>query len=431
MLPKSEPRRRLRLHGRFRRLLTVRDGRRSGVAMGADRFSWLHLTDFHYGLEGQKSLWPNLREAFFSDLEKLHKLAGPWQAVLFTGDLVQSGDPAQFEEMQRLVLDRLWSKLHQFGSGDAVLLAVPGNHDLCRPDKSENDAAIDTLLRKDGFREEVASKFWDNPQSDYRRVINEAFAAYKEWWNCAPHRPKSGLIDGMLPGDFAATLQSGNRRIGIIGLNTTFLQLGGGDYLNRLAWDARQLQAVSGGAIDDWLSKHDANLILTHQGPNWLSPDCETHGRDEITPPGRFVAHLFGHMHETEIVYSRVGGAESIRRCQACSVFGMEKYGDPPTEVRAHGYTAGHIEFGENEAALRLWPRIATRKTGGWRFIPDHHNAVLDEERRDEGTKPETIVTRSPRTPGYSAGNCSTPLPLHFHQNSNLKLARAPLQEGL
>jgi hypothetical protein len=60
--------------------------------MGTDKFSWLHLTDFHYGLRGQNSLWPTLREPFFSDLEKLHKRAGPWQAVLFTGDFVQSGN---------------------------------------------------------------------------------------------------------------------------------------------------------------------------------------------------------------------------------------------------------------------------------------------------------------------------------------------------
>ena len=95
--------------------------------MSRDAFSWLHLTDFHYGLNGQDCLWPTLREPFLESLEALHQRCGPWQAVLFTGDLVQSGAPAQFAEMQAEVLDSLWEKLTALGSGDAVFLAVPGN----------------------------------------------------------------------------------------------------------------------------------------------------------------------------------------------------------------------------------------------------------------------------------------------------------------
>jgi hypothetical protein len=146
--------------------------------MSAERFSWLHLTDFHYGLKGQDSLWPNLREAFFDDLPKLHKLSGPWQAVLFTGDLVQSGSSEQFSEMQSEVLDRVWKELQKLGSGDAILLAVPGNHDLVRPYQTGDDAARDTLLRKDGF-DAIPEKFWENADGSYRKVVNNAFANIK------------------------------------------------------------------------------------------------------------------------------------------------------------------------------------------------------------------------------------------------------------
>jgi len=43
-----------------------------------DSFSWLHLTDFHYGLKGQGCLWPNLREPFLESLKSLHEKCGPW-----------------------------------------------------------------------------------------------------------------------------------------------------------------------------------------------------------------------------------------------------------------------------------------------------------------------------------------------------------------
>ncbi len=82
--------------------------------------------------------------------------------MLFTGDLVQSGESAQFEKMQAEVLDPLWERLRELGSGDAVLLAVPGNHDLYRPNPNEDNAAIDALLKKDGFQD-IAAKFWDRP----------------------------------------------------------------------------------------------------------------------------------------------------------------------------------------------------------------------------------------------------------------------------
>jgi tetratricopeptide (TPR) repeat protein len=355
-----------------------------------DSFSWLHLSDLHYGLEGQDCLWPTLREKFFESLGPLHERCGPWGAVFFTGDLVQSGESAQFEKMQAEVLDPLWERLRELGSGDAVLLAVPGNHDLYRPNPREDNAAIDALLDKESFSR-IAGKFWDNATGTYRRVINDAFAAYGQWWSKVPYRP-NGVHAGSLPGDFSATLQCGERRVGLVGLNTTFLQLAGGDYEGRLVWDARQLHAVCAGGVDVWSKQHDVCLLLTHQGPNWLSPEARKQGESEIAPAGRFAAHLFGHQHETRITYLHWGGSrDSVRLCQGCSVFGMEKFGDPPKVERVHGYTAGRLEFCEMETHLRLWPLLATNRTRQWRFIPDHEHAELIG---DQGTAPEPVAAR-------------------------------------
>lgn len=355
-------------------------------------FSWLHLTDFHYGLKGQDCLWPTLREPFLESLTPLHDRCGPWDAVLFTGDLVQSGETAQFEKMQAEVLDPLWEKLRELGSGNAVLLAVPGNHDLYRPNPLEDNPAVDVLLEKGGFQRIEEKKFWDQPAGAYRRVINDAFAAYSQWWDKAPHRPNN-LKVGALPGDFSATFECNGRRIGIVGLTTTFLQLAGGDYEGRLVWDARQIHAVCEGGVDTWSKQHDVCLLLTHQGPNWLTLEARKHGEAEIAPAGRFAVHLFGHQHEADITYIRRGGSRNATRlCQGCSVFGMDKYGEPPKIERAHGYAGGRIELSEMEVNFRLWPRIATNTTGPWRFIPDHDHAELAD---DQGTPPEPVAVRS------------------------------------
>ena len=50
--------------------------------MAADAFSWLHLTDLHFGLRGQPHLWPNLRERFLDDLAALHDRCGPWLSLI-------------------------------------------------------------------------------------------------------------------------------------------------------------------------------------------------------------------------------------------------------------------------------------------------------------------------------------------------------------
>ena len=352
------------------------------------KFSWLHLSDLHFGLTGRNTLWPNLRESFFYDLEKLHEATGPWQVVVFTGDLVQTGKSAEFQEVQNEVFERLWDKLKQLGSGDAVLLAVPGNHDLLRPNPSENNPTLDTL----------PEKIWLNPTGPYINVIRKAFGAYAEWWKNCPQCPTSQFRHGIIPGDFAFSLKQGDYSIGIVGLNTAFLQLQGGDYQGKLAWDVRQLALVCGGDIEDWIQHHDLCLLLTHHSPDWLTPETQWGGETEIAPAGRFALHLFGHRHDTAINYlSRGGNPDATRLIQGYSIFGMETFGEPPTIQRSHGYAVGQLEFDGTAAHFRLWPRIATNKIGNWRFIPDYENVHLQA---DQGTAEETIPLRKHKPPG-------------------------------
>jgi DNA repair exonuclease SbcCD nuclease subunit len=154
----------------------------------AEHFNWLHLTDLHYGQKGQGPLWSNVRQAFFNDLAVLHDRCGPWNAVLFTGDLVYSGTAEQFAKLESEVLARLYTELQRLGSGDAVLLAVPGNHDLARPDtKTKMPSALRQLLRTGGI-EEIADEFWYASDTEYHQVIGNALADYTAWWEQTPWR---------------------------------------------------------------------------------------------------------------------------------------------------------------------------------------------------------------------------------------------------
>jgi len=377
--------------------------------MGNSTFNWLHLTDLHYGLGGQHPLWPNVREAFFKDLADLHQRTGPWHAVLFTGDFVQRGSKAEFQRLDEEVLGSLWDELRRLGSGEAVLLAVPGNHDLVRPAADRKATAAEKFLLDPKLFAAVADEFWNDDLGEYRRVVEEAFVNFVRWRNDCRLPQPAAMRDGKLPGDFSVSLEiAGGRRVGVLGLNTTFLQLAAGDYLEKLALNLQQFHAACGGDGPGWVAEHDVSLLLTHQGQEWLDKQSRDDVYPEINPAGRFAVHVFGHMHENVIRSSSTGGGQPLRQWQGNSLFSREPWGCPSTIERRHGYATGRIEFDGDSATIRHWPRKATYdKTNGWRFVADHTGCVIREN--DSGTEPEPIRLR-PRKPAAASPASSTGL---------------------
>jgi predicted MPP superfamily phosphohydrolase len=351
----------------------------------------------------------------------LHKKAGPWDAVLFTGDLTQQGKPEEFQALDQF-LGRLWTHLETLGSRP-VLIAVPGNHDLMRPAKPL-PAAVRALRNWHGDHE-LQRDFWGNASGEYRQVIDAAFAPYSAWWLHHPRAPQ-GRRPGLLPGDHAVTLERNGVRLGIVGLNSSFLQLTGEDYSGKLHLDVRQMNAVCGDVPRDWFAEHDAALLLTHHPVAWLHPDAQRDYQAEIYKPGRFIAHLFGHMHEAAIQSVRQGGGEARRHYQGTSLFGLEVYGE--RQERAHGYSAGRLCIGEGRAELHLWPRIMRRlRDGSWRLVPDHDQGLNEDEAIVESlpltvrTKPAKPSLPSPRMP-HPLGAGYNPR-FHLHREAEEKRA--------
>ena len=66
------------------------------------KISWLHLTDLHWGMRQQKSLWSSVREEFYRDLKRVFEKTGAWDLVLFTGDLTQYGKTEEFDGLDRM-----------------------------------------------------------------------------------------------------------------------------------------------------------------------------------------------------------------------------------------------------------------------------------------------------------------------------------------
>lgn len=344
-------------------------------------FGWLHFSDLHQGIDGHGWFWPNIQELLYADLARLHRLCGPWDVVFFTGDLTQAGKREEFKELRKK-LSSLWKLFRDLGSRP-VLLAVPGNHDLLRP--RETNPTVRHLTSSWDVDQHVQNDFWGNDRSPYRTVVERAFANYASWRAYDPSGRPTVHAKGLLVGDFAATIRRKNAKLGILGLNTAFLQLTGADYKGKLAVSIAQAARACQGDLPAWAQAHDACLLLTHHPPCWLSENSKRALIGEIAPPGRFVAHLFGHVHDARIETRSDAGSPARRELQGASLFGVDG------ESRRHGYAAGRIELGP-AAQLRIWPRISVQAPGGtWRIVPDHYSFALED---DQGTRESVSRSR-------------------------------------
>jgi hypothetical protein len=333
----------------------------------------------------QSYLWPNLEHVVLADLDRLHHRTGPWSAIFFTGDAVQRGADAEFDQFNG-IRERLLDAARSWGS-DPAFLAVPGNHDLARPDRHSGPVSLaDQWSSNADLRED----FWSNSRNDLRQGVDRAFRSWTHWFESLPPDPRVQRRSGVLPGDFSATVQLEDLRLGVIGLNTSFLQLRDGDRLGRLSIDPRQLAAICPDGAPAWSSAHDLAVLLTHHPPEWLDTDGQATLRNEIAPPGRFSAHLYGHQHEPRMtVLSQAGGHA---RCEILgrSLFGLETWGESTKVVRLHGYSVGEFTLTTDDHQIRVWPREGRQlQGGGWQMVPDYSNQLLE----DGGTRPLPVGT--------------------------------------
>ena len=337
-------------------------------------FKWLHLTDLHVGQHSHNWLWPNLKKIFIDDLERISKNSDGLDAIIFSGDITQKGLISEFDAFTALLLD-LYEKLDKWGYKPGFF-CVPGNHDLVRPDPELQESL---LLKRWKTEPSVSKQFWKNETSSYRKHIDAAFQNYTNWKGKIKTLgiPILQTKNGIIPGDVSASTKFGEVSVGFIGLNSTFLQLGDGDYNQQLDLDIRQLLAVTDENPDEWCSQHDVNFLVTHHPTGWLNPEAKKNFDTEIYPPERFTAHIFGHMHESNSQTISTGGGPSRKSVQGPSIFGLEYLADGTT-ARLHGYTVGKISIEENSAEWKLWPRIThIRGDGARNFIPDFNHAII------------------------------------------------------
>jgi tetratricopeptide (TPR) repeat protein len=327
-------------------------------------------------MANQGWLWPTLKHSFFSDLEERLPALGGCDVVLFSGDLTQKGTRQDFDRLDEIV-GELWDRLRKVGFNPG-LACVPGNHDLQRP---SNSAPTTIALETWWSGTTVRDVFWDEAGTLYREAVQASFEEYTSWVKRLEGRAINFFSDvtGIMPGDFSAQRTINNLRLGIVGLNSAWLQLGTGAYQGKLHIDTRQLLALTRNDPNKWCGENDFNIIMTHHPLNWLSTSSVSDWNSEIRPGARFEAHLYGHMHEPEsALISNSGGAPKFS-LQAASIFGLEKIGDS-TFQRIHGFSYFEASCGQEGPVIKVWPRILwTEKDGSRRVKADPNFGLAND----------------------------------------------------
>ena len=134
--------------------------------------------------------------------------------MLISGDLTQKGSTREFELLDSSLLNSLLDYLRNLGSRPA-LLAVPGPHDFdvasARPGLFPSAGSLRVVMRRVTLIGSVA---------------RAGFAPFVNWFSAWRLRNTGPAIstfrEGLLPGDFSASLLIGDLRLGVIGLNSSF-----------------------------------------------------------------------------------------------------------------------------------------------------------------------------------------------------------------
>ncbi|PRA80572.1 hypothetical protein CQ054_20915 [Ochrobactrum sp. MYb29] len=337
---------------------------------------WLHFSDLHVGMKGQDSLWPRFGTLLTDELHKTLERMGGIDVVIFSGDLVQTGHKDEYEKFDAVineVLDCIGTV-----QGPTKLITVPGNHDLVRPDHLEPAAmALKSFWATPALREGI----WEKGGKSFRDCLETAFANYSDWQQRSidSGRHLEPSARGILPGDAAYVLDTPSGRFGVAALNSTWLQLSGGDYQGSLHVDAKQLHAITSERPDAWTRGNIANILVTHQPASWLHATRPSTWQNDINPSGRFDLHLFGHMHEPEVSSVAFGGGLSQQSVQAASLFGLETFGNG-AQQRIQGYSGNRIFIDGEDRFYTCWPRRLVSLVGGKMKLTPDGSQDIDED---------------------------------------------------
>lgn len=286
--------------------------------------SFIHFSDLHVGQKWATQYLPNAKELVVDDLNFICEKLGKIDVVFFTGDIVQSGSESEYNYFLEWFKD-IYKCISRNGNSPYCVF-VPGNHDLERSNDTDNSThkiIKDNWLNDENLRDTL---IWDKNREYNQYCVKrfEAYSAFLEKFYKDYKKPEV-YREGVLPGDFYAQLTFSGMTMGVVGLNSSFLQVDGGNYQKKLGIYHKQINGIFGN--EDYISLlkgNDFSLLLTHHAPEWYEPSSMEDYNINIFSGGKFVEHLCGHNHVPRSIRVSYDYGTPQHISLAPSLFGVE-----------------------------------------------------------------------------------------------------------
>jgi hypothetical protein len=306
---------------------------------------WLHLSDFHVGLDkyGQTQLFKYI----LNHIKERKDKQGNIDFVFITGDIAQSGLKQEYD----IFAEEFILPLEEIVGKECSLLTVAGNHDADR--EKQKFFSRDEILETIQFFDPTIKGL------ENRQYILERFSAYSNLYQ--PYLNENWINSEN--GYFVHKVNLKGINIGILGLNTAWLSKDGKDEGKLTAG-----KAIVEKGLEE-IQKCDVKLALGHHPITWLydkEPIRALFAKNQVI-------YLHGHLHKGGSRYEENAGHQFLA-LQSGAAF-QEREGDK----YVNGLLWGQLDF--KSGIIELEPYKWKRKDQNWSLDSD----AFPETFRDGG----------------------------------------------
>ncbi len=263
----------------------------------AERITWLHVSDFHVGMDGyaQRKLFTEITTYVSAEVRSGYH----FDFVFLTGDIANRGTPQEYDSFLEEFLIPLLDSLGPSWNGH--IYGVPGNHDVER-DRNPHFTPADILRNPKSLFDPTAGGL------SQRQQLLPRFLSYIEGDNTNSPR----WLDREA-GAFDVEHEIKGHRVAIIGINTSWLSKDDAD---------RHCLTPGSNILEDALRRHPSvrlKIVLGHHPIDWFSDIDAGHIRTILAR--HHAIYLHGHLHENDAHYEDGGGQNSFLGLRCGSAF--------------------------------------------------------------------------------------------------------------